>query len=133
MTPAELRAWREHAGLDQGRLAQRLGVTRLSVSRWEHGHRRVPRHLEVLLEHLAQLEPPPRWQDRTISVEAPRLMPGRLRGWRGDGWPPVEALPAQRRLERRAEGWCVVQAGQVVLNFGPGAAGHAAAEQYLAG
>ena len=52
MTPAELTAWREKAGYSQIELAEILGVTNVSVSRWEHGTREIPSFLHLALECL---------------------------------------------------------------------------------
>jgi DNA-binding transcriptional regulator YiaG len=38
--PALARAIREAAGVSQSRLAEELGVDRVTVTRWEGGHRR---------------------------------------------------------------------------------------------
>jgi DNA-binding transcriptional regulator YiaG len=35
MTPDEIRAWREEAGVSQAQLAELLGVHAMTVSRWE--------------------------------------------------------------------------------------------------
>lgn len=46
-TPAVARAIREHAGASQENLARAVGVTRMSVCRWEKGTHR-PRGLHLL-------------------------------------------------------------------------------------
>jgi DNA-binding transcriptional regulator YiaG len=38
--PAKAKAIREAAGISQGRLAQELGVHRVTLTRWESGERR---------------------------------------------------------------------------------------------
>jgi transcriptional regulator with XRE-family HTH domain len=49
MTPEALRAWRQARNLTQGELGAILGVTWVTVSRWENGHRAVPSFLELAL------------------------------------------------------------------------------------
>ena len=56
MSGDELRAWRARLGLTQARLAERLGLPRATVARWEAGLMPI-RHPEILrlaLERLAQ-------------------------------------------------------------------------------
>jgi len=52
MTPAELKAWRTRRGLSQLRLAVLLGVSGLSVSRWERADRPIPPWLHLALDGL---------------------------------------------------------------------------------
>jgi DNA-binding transcriptional regulator YiaG len=52
MTPADLRQARNRLGLTQGELAARLGVARVSVTRWETGERRLPSMLILALKEL---------------------------------------------------------------------------------
>jgi len=110
VTPAELKAWRTGAGLDQGRLATALGVHRVTVNRWEQGRWPIPHHLGVLLSHLAEVptRPARRLEDRAARFSQPAP-----------------------HLERRADGWCVLRGMTVLARFGPGAEGHAAATAYL--
>lgn len=42
MTPQELRRIRKNLSLTQEQLAERLGVTRVTIARWETGARRIP-------------------------------------------------------------------------------------------
>jgi transcriptional regulator with XRE-family HTH domain len=52
MTGKELKEWRRKQGLSQEGLAQRLGVIRLTVARWETGARAIPSFLPLALEAL---------------------------------------------------------------------------------
>jgi transcriptional regulator with XRE-family HTH domain len=52
MTGKELQEWRRRMGLTQEGLAQRLGVIRLTVARWETGTRAIPSFLPLALEAL---------------------------------------------------------------------------------
>jgi DNA-binding XRE family transcriptional regulator len=60
MTPAELRRFRAKHKLRQEDLAQLLGVTRLTVARWEVSLRPTPPYLSLALEGLALHLPPTR-------------------------------------------------------------------------
>jgi len=50
MSGRELKAWRKKWGLSQTELAQCLGVTRITVTRWETEVRAVPPFLHWALE-----------------------------------------------------------------------------------
>ncbi len=52
MTGKELREWRRKWGLSQEGLAQRLGVIRVTVTRWETGARAIPPFLPLALKGL---------------------------------------------------------------------------------
>jgi len=52
MTGKELQEWRRKWGLSQEGLAQRLGVIRVTVARWETGTRAIPSFLPLALEAL---------------------------------------------------------------------------------
>jgi len=52
MTGKDLKAWRKRWGLSQAALAKRLGVIRLTVTRWESGARPVPSFLPLALKGL---------------------------------------------------------------------------------
>jgi len=52
MTGKELQEWRRKWGLSQKGLAQRLGVIRVTVARWETGTRAIPSFLSLALEAL---------------------------------------------------------------------------------
>jgi DNA-binding transcriptional regulator YiaG len=56
MTPKAFRQLREQAGLTQTEAAERLGVTRVSVTRWETGTRRIPEMAARLLTRIAEEE-----------------------------------------------------------------------------
>ncbi len=52
---ARLRAWRERAGLTQRELAERTGLSRFRISRWETGESKPqPGALEPLVRGLAE-------------------------------------------------------------------------------
>ena len=55
MLGTELRTRRQRMGLTQETLAQKLGVHRTTVNRWEQGRLTIerPAMLRVMLEHLA--------------------------------------------------------------------------------
>lgn len=44
-TPSTIEAWRKERGVTQERLAERLGVTVVTISRWENGHIEPPQFL----------------------------------------------------------------------------------------
>jgi transcriptional regulator with XRE-family HTH domain len=50
MTKKELQAWRKKNGYSQSQLAKVLGVTTLTISRWERGERGIPSFLALTLE-----------------------------------------------------------------------------------
>lgn len=52
MSPKELTAWIEASGYNRKELAEILGVSNVSVSRWEHGTREIPSFLALALECL---------------------------------------------------------------------------------
>jgi transcriptional regulator with XRE-family HTH domain len=52
MIAKDLQKWRKHTGYSQGKLAKALGVTPLTVSRWERGERKIPPFLHLALECL---------------------------------------------------------------------------------
>lgn len=52
MSPKELTAWIEASGYNRLELAEMLGVSNVSVSRWEHGTREIPSFLHLALECL---------------------------------------------------------------------------------
>src|SRR5687767_12353094 len=53
MTPEELKCLRLRLGLTQDELAQKLRTTRMTVTRYEGGTRRIPGMVEVALQQLA--------------------------------------------------------------------------------
>lgn len=55
MTGEQLRAWRRKHHLSQLRLAQTLGISKLTVIRWEGGHQAPPDYLGLALERIEQL------------------------------------------------------------------------------
>jgi len=58
MQPADFKRMRvEVLGLTQAELAGRLGTTRMTVTRYEGGTRRIPGVVEVALSHLARATP----------------------------------------------------------------------------
>ena len=52
MTTKELQAWRKKNGYSQSQLAKVLGVTSLTISRWERGDRKIPSFLALTLKCL---------------------------------------------------------------------------------
>lgn len=52
MTPKELTSWKKRHGLNQVELANILGVTKASISRWESGKRPIPAFLHLALKCL---------------------------------------------------------------------------------
>ena len=52
MTPDDLKVWRKEHGYTQDSLARALGVIKLTVSRWETGHRQIPSFLHLALDAL---------------------------------------------------------------------------------
>uniref|UniRef100_A0A7V4LC78 XRE family transcriptional regulator n=1 Tax=Desulfobacca acetoxidans TaxID=60893 RepID=A0A7V4LC78_9BACT len=48
----DLKAWRRQFGLSQAQLAQGLGVSPMTVARWEWGTRRIPPFLHLALKAL---------------------------------------------------------------------------------
>jgi len=88
MTPKELKRARAALGLTQRQLAEKLKLTRLAVTRYECGSRRIPGFLEVVLSQFAAsshiplagtvvagdpIEPIP----QTEVIEVPAAMAGR--------------------------------------------------------
>jgi transcriptional regulator with XRE-family HTH domain len=70
-TRADLRRWRMLQGLSQARLAGYLGVTWLTVQRWESGTRAMPAFLWLALRELErQLSEPP-FSDSAAEPERP--------------------------------------------------------------
>lgn len=59
MTPEELRAFRERLGWSLSRLAEALGVDRMTVWKWERGTHAPPPFLRLALERLEELERDP--------------------------------------------------------------------------
>lgn len=53
MKPEDLKRARRGLGLTQGQLAKALNTTRMSITRYESGTRRIPGMIEVALEQLA--------------------------------------------------------------------------------
>ncbi|MDI9556971.1 MAG: helix-turn-helix domain-containing protein [Syntrophorhabdus sp.] len=52
MTPQDLKTWRYKTGFSQAGLAKTLGVTVMTVSRWERGTREIPPFLYLALGYL---------------------------------------------------------------------------------
>ena len=53
MKPKELQAWREEHRYTQSKLARVLGVTSLTVSRWETEARKTSPYLHLALEYIS--------------------------------------------------------------------------------
>ena len=60
MTASEFRHLRVRLGFTQGRLAERLGVHRITLVRWEQGHTRIPEATAQLLRLMATAKRPPK-------------------------------------------------------------------------
>jgi len=54
MTSAELKALRAKLDLTQTELAQKIGVARNTITRWEIGLRHIPEPITRLLQHIAK-------------------------------------------------------------------------------
>jgi len=52
MRPAELKALRKNLGMSQAQLAEKLGIDRVTVARWESGMRNIPPMLALALKAL---------------------------------------------------------------------------------
>ena len=52
MNAKDLKLWRKRTGYSQGKLSKVLGVTPLTVSRWERGERGIPPFLHLALKWL---------------------------------------------------------------------------------
>ena len=52
VAPEDLKRWRELNGYSQQRLADALGVTQVTIARWETGFRKMPSFLHLALEAL---------------------------------------------------------------------------------
>lgn len=53
MTPAQFTAARLAMGMNQGQLAEALGITVRQVNRYENGHSAIPKPVTIALDHLA--------------------------------------------------------------------------------
>jgi transcriptional regulator with XRE-family HTH domain len=62
MKGAELRKRREALGLTQQRLADRLGVARNTIARWERQERAIPTYLDLALKSIEREKPRQRKQ-----------------------------------------------------------------------
>jgi len=52
MTKEELKRRRERAGMTQGELAKRLGVHRVTMTRYETGAKKIPKAIALAVEHI---------------------------------------------------------------------------------
>ncbi len=52
MKPNELKAWRKKNAVSQAKLAKALGISVLTVSRWERGESAIPPYLPITLKGL---------------------------------------------------------------------------------
>ena len=67
MSGAELRKLRQAAGLSQRELAARLGVARVSVTRWEIGQRPIVRMTELAIRQVLRARGTRRQSDPTAT------------------------------------------------------------------
>lgn len=70
MNPSELLKWRKKNGYTQIRLGKELGVTTLTVYRWEKAMRAIPSFLHLALKYLEL-------KGGEIEVESKRKSKGR--------------------------------------------------------
>lgn len=54
MNATQFKQLRKKMGLSQVELAQHLGVSRVAVYYWEHGHRGIDKVLELAMAYLAE-------------------------------------------------------------------------------
>lgn len=54
MSPADFRAWRARLHITQAAAAERLGLTRATVNRYEAGHSDIPVVVELACAELAR-------------------------------------------------------------------------------
>ena len=66
--PRKLEAWRSRQGLDQEQAAERLGVSRTTISKWENG-RAEPSGRQLVILELVTSIPPRDWFDLKDLVE----------------------------------------------------------------
>jgi len=52
MKISELKNWRKKKNLTQKKLAEIIGVDRVTVARWETGRRRIPHWLDFVVDKL---------------------------------------------------------------------------------
>lgn len=73
MTPLAFRLARVALGLSQAAIAEKLGVSRNTVSRWESGTSPIPQHIELALTTLSRRnEMASKSAFRIIEVECPK-------------------------------------------------------------
>ncbi len=56
MTPKDLKKWRREHGYTQTELGELLGVTLVTVNRWENEAREIPSFLELALKSIPRKE-----------------------------------------------------------------------------
>jgi len=54
MNATQFKQMRKKMGMSQVELAQRLGVSRVAVYYWEHGHRGIDKVLELAMSYVAE-------------------------------------------------------------------------------
>lgn len=52
MTPAQFKALRKKLAMTQTELAKALGVTQVTIARWETGRRKIAKTVQLAVEHL---------------------------------------------------------------------------------
>ena len=57
MTPSDLKKWRSDNNYTQGELAQILGVSVVTVNRWENEARKLPSFLDLALNCILKKKP----------------------------------------------------------------------------
>jgi transcriptional regulator with XRE-family HTH domain len=79
MTAEELKALRARIGLTQEELAQKLGVARNTITRWEMGIRGIPEPVARLAQLLDVLPQVGRYLEKEVEKQRPRKIQQRKR------------------------------------------------------
>ena len=102
LAPVEIRFLRKYVGLSTADFAQRMGVTRETVCRWENGANPMGAVADRLLRLLVVTHEPPEsyavedlLKDLTDTPAPNRLTAVAMRNSRDDGWRPEHRQPAR--------------------------------------